>query len=153
MASPLLGEPLMVFLHPAPDPDPTERLRRGPCPLNIQPPTAHCARWARQWHGGKTKQNKKKPTKTHKPWTKSHATANSHFNTGSCHLTLPVQHVNYAARIIYIYPGAKLERQGMPRPWHTLTRRWKRVPPRDCSPIPIKKTQNTKPHKTAQNRI
>lgn len=104
MASPFLGEPLTVFLHPASDPDLTESLRRGPCTLHIQPPTAHRVRCVRQWHGGDRGGAR----------GGSHAAANLHFNTDSCHLALPVQRINYAAGIIYA--GAKLQMHGMPRP-------------------------------------
>lgn len=55
MASLSLGEPLTVFLPPASDPDLTESLRQGPCPLNTQPLTAHCARGRRGTEGEEKK--------------------------------------------------------------------------------------------------
>lgn len=81
MASLSLGEPLTVFLPPASDPDLTESLRQGPCPLNTQPLTAHCARRRRGARRGK----KRKPKPNNE--IKSHVTANLRFNTASCSLT------------------------------------------------------------------
>lgn len=102
MASPSLGEPLTVFLPPASDPDLTESLRQGPCPLNTQPPTAHHARGGRGTEGGKI------PLKPNNE-IKSQAAANLHFNTASCSLTATctIQYLNYAAGTIY--PGSKLQ--------------------------------------------
>lgn len=81
MASPSLGESLTVFLPPPSDPDLTESLRQGPCPLNTQPLSAVWGKRGRGTEGGKKK--------TLKPNNeiKSHATANLHFNTASCSLT------------------------------------------------------------------